>query len=73
MIKVDLSTLTYHIVDTVPHWNALRYGKDDSRGLSCGSALNIHQDVLKSGNLLHKQEFVDSQFDTTVIRYLLEI
>ena len=34
--------------------------------LSCGSTLNIHQDGLKSGNLLHKQGFVDSQFGTTV-------
>ena len=44
----------------------LRYGKDDSRGLSCGSTLNIRQDVLKSGNLLHKQGIVDSQFGTTI-------
>ena len=46
---------------------ALRYGKDDSRGQTCGSTLNIHQDVLKSGNLQHKQGFVDSQFGTTVV------
>ena len=50
----------------VHHWKAVRYSKDDSRGLSCGSTLNIHQDLLKSGNLLHKQGFVDSQFCTTV-------
>ena len=36
----------------VPHWKALRYGKDDSREKSCGSILNIHQDGLKSGNIL---------------------
>ena len=51
---------------TVPHWKALRYGKADLRGLSCGSTLKIYQDVLKSGSLLHKQGFVDSQFGTTV-------
>ena len=27
---------------------------------------NIHQDVLKSGNLLHRWGFIDSQFGTTV-------
>ena len=36
------------------------------RGQSCVSTLNIHQNVLKNGNLLHKQGFVDSQFVTTV-------
>ena len=36
-----------------------------SRGLSC-STLNIRQDFLKSGNLLHKLGFVDSQFGITV-------
>ena len=51
---------------TVPHWKALRYGKDNSRGLSCISTLNIHQGVLKSGNLLHKRGFVDSQLNCTV-------
>ena len=30
------------------------------------AALNIHLDVSESGNLLHKQCFVDSQFGTTV-------
>ena len=52
----------------VPHWKALRYGKDKSRRLSCGSTLNIHQDILKSGNLLHKWGFVDSQSSSIVIR-----
>ena len=50
----------------VVHWEALRYCKDDSREQSCGSTLNIHQDDLKSGNLLYKRGFVDSQFGTTV-------
>ena len=36
---------------------------------TCGSTLNIHQDVLNSGNLLHKRDFVDSQFGTTVSKY----
>ena len=54
----------------MPHWKALRYGKDDSRGLTYGSTLNIHQGILKSGNLQHK--FVDSQFGTTA-QWLLGI
>ena len=54
------------IWSTVPHWKALRYGKDGTRGLSCGSTSNICQDVLKSANLLHKQCFVDSQTQTTL-------
>ena len=49
-----------------PNLKALRYGKDDSRGQSCGSTLNIHQDVLKSGNLLYKWGFFDSQFGITI-------
>ena len=32
---------------TVPHLKALRYGKHQTRGLSCGSTLSILQDVLK--------------------------
>ena len=51
---------------TGPHWKALRYGKDESRGLSYDSTLSICQDVLKSGNLLHKQSFVDSLMHTIV-------
>ena len=53
---------------TVPHCKAFRYGKEDSRGQSCGSTLYINEDVLKSRNLLYKQGFVDSQFGTTVHR-----
>ena len=62
IFNIDLK-IEGHIVH---QWKALRYSKDDSRGLSCGSTLNIHQNLLKSGNLLHKQGFVDSQFCTTV-------
>ena len=51
---------------TVPHWKALGSGKHEASGLSCGSTLNIHQDILKRRNLLHKWGFVDSQFGTTV-------
>ena len=43
-------TLTCRIFDTplgtrhtVPHWKALRYGKDDLRGKSCGSTINIYR------------------------------
>ena len=32
-------------VHTVPHWKALKYGKDDSKEKNCGSALNIHLDA----------------------------
>ena len=39
----------------MPQWKALRYGKDDSREQSCGSTFIIHQDILKSENLLHKR------------------
>ena len=45
---------------TVPHWEALRHGKDGSRGLSCDRTSSICQDILKSDNLLHKPGFVDS-------------
>ena len=51
---------------TVPHWKALRYGKDESRGLSYDRTLSICQDVLKSGNLLHKRGLDYSQSHTTV-------
>ena len=50
---------------TIPHWRALRCGKDDTRGQSCGSTLNIHQDILKIGNLLHKWGYFDIQFGNT--------
>ena len=66
-------TLTSHIFEALQvqghilaHWKALRFGKDDSRRQSCSIILNIRQDVLKSGNMLHKWGFVDSQFGTTV-------
>ena len=49
------------------HWKALSHGKYEQRGLSCGSTLNIFQDILRISNLLHKQGFVDSQMKTTVI------
>ena len=52
---------------TVPHWKALRYGKDESRELSCGSTSSICQGILKSHNLLHKQGFVETQSIRTVI------
>ena len=58
----------YRVIQLVPHWKALKYGKDDSRGLSCGSTLNIHQEVLKNENLLHTRGFPDSQFGNTVAR-----
>ena len=51
---------------TVPNWKALRYGKDESRGISCGSTSSICQDILKSDNLLHKQGFVKTQSLHTV-------
>ena len=51
----------------VPHLKALRCGKDQSRELGYDSTLSICQDVLKSGNLLHKLGFVDSLMHTTVL------
>ena len=50
----------------MPHWKSVIYDKDDSRRLSCGHIVRIYQDVLKSGNLLHKCSFVDSQTETTI-------
>ena len=51
----------------MPHWKALRYGKYELRGLSCGSILSICQDVWKSGNLLYKLGSVHSLTETTVL------
>ena len=42
---------------TVTHCEGLRYGKDESRELSCGCTSSICQDVMKSDNLLHTQGF----------------
>ena len=53
---------------TTVHWRALRYGKCEPRGLSCGSTLNICQDVSKSANLIHVHGFGDSQSHSVVIR-----
>ena len=65
--KFDLSYFWLPFINhTVLLWKALRYGKVNSRGLSCGRALNIHLYIWKSGNLLHKRGSVDSQFGTTV-------
>ena len=61
---------------TVPHWKAFKYGKNEARGLSCGKTLSICQYVLKSGNLLHKWDFVDFQWVITVLyalQYVLSI
>ena len=52
--------------NTVPQWKALRFGNYEIKWLSCCSPLSISQDALKSGNLLHKQGFVDSLMHTTV-------
>ena len=46
---------------TAPNWKALTCGKYVTRGLSYDSTLIICHDVLKSGNILHKRGFVDSQ------------
>ena len=51
---------------SVPHWKALRYGRYESRGLSCGSTFSICQDILKIENLLHKQGLVETQLLRTV-------
>ena len=51
---------------TLPHWNALRYGKYELKGLSCNSSLDICHNIMKSAILLHKQGFGDSQQNSTV-------
>ena len=51
---------------TVPNLKDLRYGKDESRGLSWSCTSSIFQDVMKSDNFLHKQGFVDSLLQTIV-------
>ena len=57
---------------TVPHWKALRYGKDGSREISCGSTSSICQDILKSDNLLHKRGFVKTQSLRTVSTFIVK-
>ena len=57
----------------MPHWKALRYGKDGSRGLSCCSTFSICQGVLKSENLLHKRGFVKTQSLRTVTGALRDV
>ena len=51
---------------TVPHWKALRYGKNGSRELSCGSTSSICQGILRIDNLLNKRVFVKTQSFRTV-------
>ena len=50
----------------VPHLKALRWGKFESKEVSCGSTFIICPSALKSANLLHEQGFVDSQMVATV-------
>ena len=57
----------YVKVHAVTHWKAPRYGKYDLRGLSYNGSSNICQNVMKSVNLLHKQDFDDSQSNSTVL------
>ena len=52
--------------NTVPHRKGLRYGKYESRGLSCGCTSSISQYVMKSDKALHIRSFVDSLLQTTV-------
>ena len=77
LIKVEVSTFVIFLIPfevqghTVPHLKALRYGIYERRVLSCGSTSSICQDVLKSGNLLHKWGFVKTQLLCTV--YVIKI
>ena len=61
-IQGELSTLTCSIFEalghSVTHLKTLGYG--------FGSTSSICQDILKSANLLHKQDFVDSLMYTNV-------
>ena len=45
----------------VPHFKALRWGKDETRKLSYSNTYIICQAFLKSAYLLNKQGFVDSK------------
>ena len=55
---------------TAPHFKAIRRGKNEVIGLSCGNTSSIFQDIMKSECLLHKWGLVDSQFGTTVCHNL---
>ena len=46
----------------VPHWKALRCARHEP----IASTLNICHEVLKIANLPHRQDFVNSQLQTTV-------
>ena len=58
---------------TVPYLKGLRYGKDESRGISCGCTSSICQDVMKRDTLLRNQGFVDSLLQTTLRFFSLSI
>ena len=42
---------------TVPHLKALISGKNEPRGLGCGSTFSVCQALLKSAILLHKEAY----------------
>ena len=67
---IPLKVLMGH---TPPHLKGLRYGKYESRGLSCGWTYSICQDVMKSDNLLHKWGFVDSLSQATHSARILDL
>ena len=48
------------------HWKTLSGSKNELRGTNFSRTLGIFQDILKSANLLHKQDYVGSQMHTTV-------
>ena len=67
------SIWTCHIFDTPlgigsysTSLDSYQIWQNELRGLSCGSTLNIHQDILKDGNFLHTQGFADSQSSSVV-------
>ena len=60
--------LTYFLIilEVLEHTVPLSAGKYEPRGLKHSCTLDICQQVLKSSNLLHKHDFVDSQMQTIV-------
>ena len=66
-----LTPFRYSVIEYLIRKLLSRYGKNEPRGLSCKSTLNICQDVFKSANLQQKQGFAYSQESIIVINLKL--
>ena len=51
---------------TAFYWKALSVDTYEPRGLSCGSTLNICQEIMNCANSLHKRGFLNSQMMTNL-------